>query len=214
MTEAPTQGQGQDAPEAQGTQGTEVPEGYVPQAQVSKIAAREKGEGKQAAINDLLQQTGAESIDDVLAAYTEYQGIQEAVTTEADRANQRAEKLEKRATQAEERYTNTLREYALRDSLRDAGINPERLKGAMRLADLSALEVDGEGNVQNVEAVVEAVQTEAPEWFGEQARPRVNAPQTTGTGVQRPTGDPNQDMGRGFLGWLTEPIPDNGGGFP
>lgn len=213
MTEAP---QGQPAPEAPpvAPQGQpEAPEGYVPQAQVSKIAAREKGEGKQAAINDLLQQTGAESIDDVLSAYTEYQGIQEAVTTEADREKARADKLETRATQAEERYTNTLREYALRDSLRDAEINPERMKSAMRLADISALEVDADGNVTGIEDVIESVRTDSPEWFGEQRR-RVNAPQTAGTGVQRPTGDPSQDMGRGFLGWLTEPIPDNGAGFP
>lgn len=211
MTEAP-QGQPEAPPAAPQGQ-PEVPEGYVPQAQVSKIAAREKGEGKQAAINDLLQQTGAESIDDVLSAYTEYQGIQEAVTTEADREKARADKLETRATQAEERYTNTLREYALRDSLRDAGINPERMKSAMRLADISALEVDADGNVTGIEDVIESVRTDSPEWFGEQ-RQRVNAPQTAGTGVQRPTGDPSQDMGRGFLGWLTEPIPDNGAGFP
>ena len=56
---------------------------------------------KQSAINDLLERTGAESIDDVLTAFTEYQGIQEARSTEADRANAKAEKLEARAKAAE-----------------------------------------------------------------------------------------------------------------
>ncbi len=223
MTEAP-QGQGQAAPSEANAEG----QGQEQQQsrtltweehtrELQRVGKKEKGEGRTARENELLEKTGAESIDDVLSAYTEYQGIQEAVTTEADRANERAEKLEKRAKTAEERYTNTLREYALRDSLRDAGINPERLKGAMRLADMSALEVDSEGNVANIESVVEAVQQEAPEFFGTSERPRVNAPQTTGTGVQRPgpTGDSKADMGQGFLGWLTEPIPEHDrGGFP
>ncbi len=214
MTEA--QAQGQATPEAEGTQAQPeaTEQRSFTQADLNKIAANEKREGRTSYESEILERTGAESIDDVFTAYTEYQGIQEAVTTEADRANTKAERMEARATAAEERYTNTLREYALRDSLRDAGINPERLKGAMRLAETSALQVDKDGNVSGIEDVVDAVKTEAPEFFAEQPRPRVNAPQTTGTGVQRPTGDPNQDMGRGFLGWLTEPVPDNGGGFP
>ena len=52
---------------------------------------------------------------------------------------------------------------------------------------MSSLEVDSEGNVSGLEEVVEAVRSESPEWFGDSsARPRVNAPQTNGTGVQKP----------------------------
>ena len=200
MSEA--QAQGQATPETQQTQGEAqaTPERSFTQADIKKIAANEKREGKQSAINDLLERTGAESIDDVLTAFTEYQGIQEARSTEADRANAKAEKLEARAKAAEERYTSTLRDFALRDSLRDAGINPERIKGAMRLADASALEVDADGNVSGLDEVVEAVRDEAPEFFGATERPRVNAPQTNGTGVSTPAS--NTDPQQSYADWL------------
>jgi hypothetical protein len=187
-----TEVQGQPTPETQVAEGTQdTPETLTwqeHQAELKRIGTREKKQGRTARDSELLETTGAESIDDILSAYQEYQGIQEAVTTEADRANERAERLEKRAKSAEERYTNTLREFALRDSLRDANINPERLKGAMRLADMSALQVDKDGNVSGLEEVIEAVKEEAPEFFQSQDRLRVNAPQTTGTGVSRPGG--------------------------
>jgi hypothetical protein len=203
MSEA--QAQGQAPAESADTQVEAQPqpdtERTFSQADLKKIAANEKREGKTSAINELLEKTGAESVDEILSAYSEYSEIQEAVTTEADRANARAEKLEAKAKAAEERYTNTLREFALRDSLRDAGINPERLRGAMRLADLSALEVDGEGNVSGLDEVVEAVKEEAPEFFGDSqgSRPRVNAPQTTGTGVTRPNGQTPEEAHANWL---------------
>ena len=94
MTE---QAQGQPTTEDNGTQGQgQEQERTFTQADLNKIAANEKREGRTARESELLQQTGAESIDDILSAYTEYQGIQEAVETEADRANTRAERLDKR----------------------------------------------------------------------------------------------------------------------
>lgn len=178
MTEEATQ----QAP-ATGTETTE--ERTFTQADLKKIAANEKRDGRQAAINDLLDKTGAESIDDVLAAYTEYQGIQEAVTSEADRANERAERLEKRAKQAEERYASTLREYALRDALRDSGINSGRLPLALKVADLSALELDGSGIVSGVESVVESIREASPEWFATEERRPVRSPEATQQGRPR-----------------------------
>jgi hypothetical protein len=202
MSEA--QAQGQAPAESADTQVEAQPqpdtERTFSQADLKKIAANEKREGKTSAINELLEKTGAESVDEILSAYSEYSEIQEAVTTEADRANARAEKLEAKAKAAEERYTNTLREFALRDSLRDAGINPERLRGAMRLADLSALEVDGEGNVSGLEDVVEAVKEDSPEWFGSTERPRINAPQTNG--ITTPSSSNAQTPEEAHAQWL------------
>jgi hypothetical protein len=208
MSEAQAQGQAAPAEASGATQEAQQDasqeERTFTQKDLNKAAGARAKEAEQRAINRILEQTGAESIDDVLSGFSEYQGIQEAVTTEADRANERAEKLEARAKTAEERYTNTLREFALRDSLRDAGINPERLKGAMRLADTSALEVDSEGNVSGLDEVVEAVREEAPEFFGasSEARPRVNAPQTNGTGVSTPS--TNTDPKQSYANWLLE----------
>ena len=189
MSEA--QAQGQATPSEAGTQGARQEQGESQDStltredhirELKRVGKKEKAEGQQKAINDLLEKTGAESIDDVLSAYSEYQGIQEAVTTEADRERTAREKAEAKAQAAEDRYTGTLKTYALRDALRDAGINPERLKGAMRLADTDALEIDSEGNVSGLEDVIEAVKEEAPEFFGEglNQRQRVNAPETNG----------------------------------
>ena len=195
MSEA--QAQGQATPEAAGRR--RASKRTLTQAD-SGNCGQKKPEGKQAGINELLERDGCRVLGGCANGYSEYQGIQEAVTTEADRANAKAEKLEARAKAAEERYTSTLRDFALRDALRDAGINPERIKGAMRLADASALEVDADGNVSGLEDVVEAVRDEAPEFFGATERPRVNAPQTNGTGVSRPAS--NTDPQQSYADWL------------
>lgn len=187
MTEAPTQ-------EAEGTQAeTEAPETTertFTQVDLNKIAANEKREGaksgKQAAIAELLQQTGAESIDDVLSAYTEYQSVQQVTETEADKARKRAERLETRAKTAEEQVKNLHREFALRDALRDSGINSARLPLALKVADMQSLTVEND-TVEGVESVVEALQEASPEWFTAGERQRVNAPETSG-GTQIPQG--------------------------
>jgi hypothetical protein len=198
MTEAAPQ---QQAPAENSQQATEATsEQAFSQKDVNKIAGERAKEAEKRAIGKLLEQTGAESIDDVLTAYTEHQSRREAEEGAADKAEKARAKAEERASAAEERFTNTLREFALRDSLRDAGINPERLKGAMRLADTSALEVDSEGNVSGLDEVVEAVREEAPEFFGTSERPRVNAPQTNGTGVQTPSS--NTDPQQSYANWL------------
>jgi hypothetical protein len=174
------------------------------QADLKKIAANEKREGKQSAINELLEKTGAESIDDVMAAYSEYSEIRDAVESEADRATQKAEKAEAKAKQYQERYIGTLKTFALRDGLRDAGINPERIGAAMRIADTQALEVDAEGNVSGVAEVIEAVSEEAPEFFGQgsQGSQRVSAPQTNGTDAQ--LARPGQTPEEAHAQWLLD----------
>jgi hypothetical protein len=176
-----TEGQAPATPESAPTHVEAQPEPsearQFSQADLKKIAANEKREGKQSAINELLEKTGAESIDDVLAAYSEYSAIADAVESEADRANTKAEKAEAKAKQYQERYTNTLKTYALRDALRDAGINPERIGAALRIADTAVLGVDAEGNVSGVAEVIEAVSDEAPEFFTARTQQqRVSAP--------------------------------------
>jgi predicted N-acetyltransferase YhbS len=158
------------------------------QADLNKIAANEKRSGaksgREAAISELLQKVGAESLDDVLNAYEEYQTVQQVTETEADKARKRAEKFEARAKDAESRYTNTLREYAVRDALRDEGINAARLPLALKVADMSGLDM-GENGVEGVEDVVAALKEASPEWFAKQ---RTNAPETTAPGDRTPRG--------------------------
>jgi hypothetical protein len=164
--------------EAQGQR----PSAAFDQESVKKIAANEKREGKRARESELLQATGYESIDDLMTAATEYRALQEATASEADKANERAEKYEARFKEANARYTQTLKEFSLRDALRDADINPERMKLALKVADVNSLEVADDGSVSGVEGVVEQIQTDSPEWFtNSQQEPRrtITSPQAT-----------------------------------
>jgi hypothetical protein len=179
MTE---QAQGQSAPEsAPSDAGEQRNGGGFTQEDVNKIAGTRAKEAKQAALNDLLQKAGAESVDQLLTAYNDYQAVQEATQTEADRERKSREKAEAKAAEAQSRYTNTLRQYAFRDALRDSGINPERIPGALRLADLDALEVDESGSVAGIEDAVAAVREASPEWFADTQEPRrtITSPQAT-----------------------------------
>ena len=65
----------------------------------------------------------------------------------------------------------------LEGSLRDAGIKPERISAAVRIADTSGLKVEGT-DVSGVTEVVESLKAESPEWFGANAR-RYSAPDAT-----------------------------------
>jgi hypothetical protein len=107
-------------------------------------------QGRRAAIAELLEKTGAESLDEVLSAYEEYEAIQEAVSTEADRANARAERLLRQAKATEK----SVKEWALRYALRERNFPSDRLDDAIALADTGALSVDGDGNVSGVADVV------------------------------------------------------------
>lgn len=174
MTEAAPQ----TAPATEAPQDT-APAGFT-QEDVNKIAGNRAKEAKQTAINDLLSKAGAESVDDILAAYTERQQQAERQKTEADRAEDARKKAEAKAQQAEERYEGTLRQYAVRDALRDSGINSERLPLALKVADLSSLELDGEGNVSGVDTVVEGIREASPEWFADtEARQPRTSPSAT-----------------------------------
>lgn len=210
MSEAVTQSGGSVLSEGspQGSFEPEVeqqPERTFSQQDLNKIAANEKRagtkSGREAAISELLERTGAESIDDVLSSYEEYKSVKDVTETEADRVRTRAERLEKRAKTAEEKYTNTLKEYALRDALRDEGINSARLPLALKVADLSSIDV-GDDGVSGTDSVVEMLREASPEWFSSNESPqRTNAPQTSGTGVQRPAakGSTTEEISANFL---------------
>jgi len=171
---------------------TPQPAATVDQAEVQRIAAREKREGKSAREREILEATGAESMDDVLAAYTEYQEIQQAVTSEAEAANTAKTKAEAERDSWKTMFFNEKRSNALREGLRDASINTERIPIALRSADLSAVEVDTKtGAVSGVEDVVTALREESQEWFGE---------------VQKQTAPPAPDANRRpVMGDVVEP---------
>ncbi len=132
--ETEAQPQTQAAPKQE--QSKETPRAFT-QDDLNKIAANEKREGRTSRESELLEATGAESIDDILEAYTEYQTIQDAVEDEAAKAQKRVSKLEtqvetlKSEKATRERYEAVLTGYAatLREGL------PESLTGMLDRLD-------------------------------------------------------------------------------
>jgi hypothetical protein len=64
----------------------------------------------------------------------------------------------------------------LENSLRDAGINPDRIAAAVKIADVSGVKIDGT-EVSGVSEAVESLKVESPEWF--QVHRRHSAADTT-----------------------------------
>jgi len=69
----------------------------------------------------------------------------------------------------------------LENSLRDAGINPERLAAAVKIADVSGVKVEGT-EVSGVTEAVESLKVETPEWFKVRQH---SAPDATPEGRER-----------------------------
>jgi hypothetical protein len=201
MTEAPLpEGFTPEAPTPDSQEAARTLTWEEHQAELKRVGSKEKKEGRTAREKDLLEKAGAESLDEVIAAYQAQKQVEAEMESAADKAEKAKAKAEERAQAAEERYTNTLRTYAIKDAFRDSGINPERMKAAMRLADMSALEVDGNGEVSGIEDVVAAVQEESPEWFGstEPQAPRRSA-DTSRQPISRAS-DPNEGFGNWLIG--------------
>lgn len=148
------------------------------QKDLDKRFGEEKRQASAARDRAIMEKFGVDSLDDLNEIVETYRMIESETETEADKARQKAEKLEKKAQEAESRYTSTLKEYALRDAFRDAGINSERLPLALKVADMDALDLDG-NSVTGLEDVVSAVQEASPEWFGTQERAPRRSPDAT-----------------------------------
>lgn len=106
---------------------------------------------------------------------------------ETEREAEVREAREKAAADAEARYKPLLVRVAARDALIDAGAvladaagkpSASRLNRILRLLDLAELEVADDGRVSGLDAQVQQVKKDAPEFFAERkppARPRADA---------------------------------------
>lgn len=106
---AETQGtQAQGAQETAETQDQATEERTFTQADLNKIAANEKRDGR----NSVLSELGFEDFDELKSTVEAYRGIEEASSTEADKLQKQLDKLSPRAEKAEryEKVLNTLLE--------------------------------------------------------------------------------------------------------
>ncbi len=158
-----------DAPDvAEPTPPREEPRGFA-QEDVNKLVGNARKEARQVAEREVREQLERRYAEELGVPLEEAKGILQQAREAEDarksdlekaqgkltKAEQRAETAESRAGDLEVALESLRKEYTLRDALRDAGINGERLPLALKLADLDA----------EVGEAVRAIQEASPEWF-------------------------------------------------
>jgi hypothetical protein len=162
MTTEETTGRTEETPNEE----TPNEETTFTQKDLDKYAGTARKEGRKATERELAEKLGV-SIEEAQQIVRDYRDQQEKQKTELDREKEARQKAEKAAAERERKANERIIASELRLALAQAGINPERMKLALKFADTSEVKVDDEGNVEGIEAVAEAVKDASPEWFGE-----------------------------------------------
>lgn len=136
------------------------------QEDVNKIAGNRYSEGQQKVLKDL----GFEDLDSLKSTVEAHRKAEEESKTEIQRMQEARDSANEELEGAYAHIAQMRQESALRDALTTAGVNPERIAAALRLADDDKLDVDDKGNVTGVEDAIAAVKESAPEFFGSGSR--------------------------------------------
>lgn len=155
------------------------------QAQVDAFNAETRRKAAEAEQRRVLEALGVQDVDSAKAIIDAAKAADEAAKTELQKAQEENARLKAAADAATAKATNTLVLSKVENALRDAGINPARVEGALLLAPLSEVKVSDNGAVEGVEDVVKAVQAKSPEWFGVPGK-TFTAPDVTGGGGNDP----------------------------
>lgn len=134
------------------------------QADLDKLAGSVRGEATEKSQKELLKALGFEDLDAAKAAVAAAKAAEDANKTEAQRATEEAARYKAEAEVARGQATQAIKVAEVKGALMAARINPERLDAALRLADLTLLEVKDTTAI-GVEKVVEALKAQSPEWF-------------------------------------------------
>lgn len=133
--------------------------GGISQEELNRIAAREKNEGKQAALREIAEKFGM-SIEDAEQLIKAKREADTAQMSEAERklaeADEKIRKAEERERAADERELQA----NVRDALRDAGVSKDVVQRAGRLLD-----VEVGADEAKIKDEVEALKKVMPELF-------------------------------------------------
>jgi len=167
--------------EAKAKAAAEAGDKKLSQEDVNRLVGEARTSAKSSATKELLESLGVTDLDAAKAAIEAAKAADDAAKTEVERLTERATKAEADAEAERKRSTELLARTELKGALRDAGITPERIDAAMKLADTTGLVVDGT-DVTGIPEVIEGVKALSPEWFGKQAPGAVDANQGGGAG--------------------------------
>ncbi|WP_273845414.1 hypothetical protein [Rubrobacter calidifluminis] len=139
-----------------------------------------------------LENRGVESEDELDEILTAYREAEEEVKDEVERWESRYNELSEkhteltgRLTDLSSRYERALKSQALQQALLAEGVRPDRVKHAIRHADLSSLEVDENEEVSGIEQAVKSLKEEVPEWFTSKEERRGIPPAPQGSGSSK-----------------------------
>jgi hypothetical protein len=175
----PAQGNGTPPPPPIGSP-PGAPAATFTQADVDRINAETRRKAEESAQRKLLDSLGITDVDAGKAIIEAARAAEENAKTELQRAQDEAARYRAQAEQANANAEQALIRSRVENALRDAGINPARVDGAIKLASLGDVKVTDSG-VVGVESVVEGIKTASPEWFGAPGRP-FQAPDASGGG--------------------------------
>lgn len=194
MTDPAGQDQGQQAaPEGQdqhtqGDQGGQQggqdqgqPEAKYSDKDLDKYKGSARKEGRQAATNELLQELGVESLDDLKTGYQTYAQQREAEKSEADKLRESYTTVEGERDQLQETLADIQIERALERRLLTEGVPAEGMDRVMRLVETGQVALDDDGNpeTETLDTAISGVKETYPELFGgstEQPRQRLSGP--------------------------------------
>jgi len=142
----------------------EAKDGKFTQEDLDRVAGETRKAGREAAEKELLKELGVEDREALKASLKAAKDAEDAQKTESQKLQEENAKLLADAEAAKAEARNSRIDSALSLKIRDAGINPERASSAMRLVDLSALEVNGT-EVKGLDEAVAKLKAESPEWF-------------------------------------------------
>lgn len=150
------------------------------QAELDRIAAREKAEGRTAGERALLEGLGVKDLDELKSVLAAKKAADEAQLSEAQLATKKAEDRETAATAREaaanERTLNATKIMALAE----AGVTPKRLSAAQRLMDLT------EDDPAKAKEAAEKLKTEFPEFFAPETGEPPDPKKGVGSGYNPP----------------------------
>ena len=138
--------------------------GKFTQDDLDRVAGEARKDGRTVAERELLKNLGVPDLDTAKASLEAARTAEDEKKTELQRVQEEAARLRDEAETAKAEARQSRIGSALELALRDAGINPERAGSALRLVDLSKLDVDGQV-VKGLDEAVKELKTQSPEWF-------------------------------------------------
>lgn len=172
----------QDQANAQPPAEPQAPKGKTfTQEDLDRINAETRRKAADTEAKRILEALGIEDVEKGKAIIKAAQAADEAAKSELQRAQEENLRLKAQADQATAKAREVFVRARVENALRDAGINPQRVEGALRLAPLGEVQVADDGSIAGVEEAVKAVKESSPEWFGAPGQP-FSAPDASGGG--------------------------------